>query len=211
VNYEATRISEETGVAPEAVGAAPIPAPASSRRGGTTKVPKTRGGRETTAPAASVSRTSTASRVPLPPQPQESTRRTSRRAAERTQAIEPAEIRQFVNDYVKAVGRDDVQEELAYYADNVDYYQNGTIDRRIIERTLRDYYKRWPNRKYRLGRSVDYARNPRTGNIAVTFQVEFELRNRGRKVRGQTENRFVINAATADPRIVSIQERRVRK
>jgi hypothetical protein len=116
-----------------------------------------------------------------------------------------------VSNYVKAVGRDNVEEELEFYADNVDYYQNGTIDRRIIERTLRDYYKRWPDRKYRLGRTVEYARSPRTGLIAVTFQVEFDLRSRGKKVRGQTENRFVINAATADPRIISIQEQRVRR
>jgi hypothetical protein len=210
VNYEATRISEETGIAPEAVGAAPPPAPEStSRRRG--KSPKTRGAQASTAPSAVATRTAARSSAPLPPQQPESTRRTPRRSAERTQAIEPAEIREFVSNYVKAVGRDNVEEELEFYADNVDYYQNGTIDRRIIERTLRDYYKRWPDRKYRLGRTVEYARSPRTGLIAVTFQVEFDLRSRGKKVRGQTENRFVINAATADPRIISIQEQRVRR
>jgi hypothetical protein len=108
------------------------------------------------------------------------------------------------------MGSGKLDQELAFYADRVSYYQNGDIDRRIVERTLRNYYKQWPKRKYRLGKAVEFARRPATGEILVAFRVEFTLKNGRRKVTGETLNHFVINAATTDPRIVSIREERVR-
>jgi hypothetical protein len=40
--------------------------------------------------------------------------------------------------------------------------------------------------------------------------VNFSLGNGRSRVKGQTNNRLTINAATADPRIVAIEEQRVR-
>jgi hypothetical protein len=210
VNQVAERIADETGVAPEAVGAAPedaVPAghqPARLARqtkaaAARTKARTAAKSRHRTPPTASAEPTGTASR-----------RLSSLRAARKTQVVEPAEIRLFVKEYLRALGGSDVQEELQFYADQVSYYQNGEIDRRIIERTLRDYYKRWPKRKYRLGRTVDYSRRAETGEIVIVFRVSFELRKGRTRITGETDNRFIINAGTADPRIVSIQETRVR-
>jgi len=49
------------------------------------------------------------------------------------------------------------------------------------------------------------------GEIVMTFLVEFTLKNKGQVVKGLTENRITINAATSDPRIVAIEEYRVRR
>jgi peptidoglycan hydrolase-like protein with peptidoglycan-binding domain len=126
------------------------------------------------------------------------------------QQLDPKELREFVNDYLKAVEKNDLRTELGFYGDRVDYFQNGQVDRRIIERTLRDYYRRWPNRSYSLGPSFGYSRNPKLGQIIVSFHVNFSLKGNGKRVKGTTENRFFINAATADPRIVKIEEHRIR-
>jgi len=126
------------------------------------------------------------------------------------QQLDPQEIREFVRDYLEAVGENDVRSELGFYADKVGYYHNGPVDRRIIERTLRDYYQRWPKRAYSLGHAVEYSRNLKRGEITVTFRVNFSLKSRGQRIEGATDNRFIINAATTDPRIVDIQETRVR-
>ena len=54
----------------------------------------------------------------------------------------------YIRDYLKAVGRNRLEDELHFYADRVDYLGNGTVDRRIIEQSLRNYYQRWPKRRY---------------------------------------------------------------
>jgi hypothetical protein len=126
------------------------------------------------------------------------------------QQIEPKEITAFIKDYFHAASRNDLQNELHFYADRVDYFHNGRIDRRIVERTLRDYYQRWPKRSYRVANVVSYRRIPSRAEIEVVCRVDFSLKKAGRKVKGQTENRFIINAATSDPRIVRVDERRVR-
>ncbi|MEP6822081.1 MAG: peptidoglycan-binding domain-containing protein [Chthoniobacterales bacterium] len=121
------------------------------------------------------------------------------------------EIARFAKEYFRSRGSNDLKRQLRLYADKVDYYSNGKIDRRLIEQTLRRYHTRWPRRTYRIGDLTNYARVPDRGEIIITFPVTFTLRDGTRTVKGETENRLVISAATVDPRIVSISERRVRR
>jgi len=122
----------------------------------------------------------------------------------------PAQIHTFVKDYVKAIGRNHLEDELEFYADSVDYFGSGRVDRRIVEQTLRKYYLRWPHRSYKLVKPVAWQLQQNRAEIVATFRVNFSLRGSKGKAKGVTENRIIINAATADPRIVSVSERRVR-
>jgi hypothetical protein len=137
------------------------------------------------------------------------------RAADRPskgdQQVDASEAGDFVRRYLRAMSRNDVREELEFYADRVNYYANGEVDRRIVERTLKRYYQRWPSRSYSLGKVVGYSMVPGRGEIVITCRVKFTLKSHGKTVRGETDNRFTINAATADPRIVAIEEHRVRR
>ncbi len=123
----------------------------------------------------------------------------------------PQEIARFAEEYFRSRGSNDLKRQLRLYADEVDYYSNGKIDRRLIEQTLRRYHARWPRRKYRVGNLIRYTRVPDRGEIILTFAVTLTLRDGTRTVKGETENRLVIRAATVDPRIVSISERRIRR
>jgi peptidoglycan hydrolase-like protein with peptidoglycan-binding domain len=123
---------------------------------------------------------------------------------------EPEQVRRLIRDYVRAVSGNDVRDELRFYADQVDYFQNGDIDRRIIERSLRDYYKRWPKRRYSVADEPVFRFDRGNGQILVVVPLRFTLKNGRKAVRGVTLNEFVVNAATSDPRIVSIRERRLR-
>jgi len=120
------------------------------------------------------------------------------------------ELTTYLRGYLQAVGHNRLENELHYYADHVDYLGNGVVDRRIIEQSLRRYYQHWPSRSYSQTGPVGYKVLSKRGEIAVTFRTKFSLRNSKSHVRGETENRVVINAATSDPRIVSIEERRIR-
>lgn len=124
--------------------------------------------------------------------------------------VDPQELRAFVARYLKAASRNDLPNELCFYADHVNYFRNGVTDRRIVERTLRAYYQRWGTHRYELGKLVAYRPSPRRGEIQVIFRVAFVLKNGRNTVKGQTDDSFIINAATDDPRITSVDERRVR-
>ena len=125
--------------------------------------------------------------------------------------IAPTELARFASDYFAAMGSNDIKRQLKFYADTVEYYRNGKIDRRIVEQTLRRYQARWPNRRYTMGKEVRYSRITSRGEIVMTFPVSFTLKDGKRTVTGQTDNRLAISAATLDPRITSISEQRVRR
>ena len=125
--------------------------------------------------------------------------------------IAPAELARFASDYLAAMSSNDIQRQLKFYADKVDYYRNGQIDRRIVEQTLRRYHTRWPDRHYTMGNAVHYSRITPQGEIVMTFPVSFTLKDGHRTVKGATDNRLAISAATLDPRIASISEQRIRQ
>ena len=193
---EAQRIGEEAGVAPEsiapdAMAAAEPPASKATKRKMATPV------------SPRVIKTF----APVSPAVNE---RRSTRASSKDQRLEPVELARFLADYMKAVSRNDVRRELEFYADRVSYYANGEVDRRIIESSLKRYYERWPSRKYDVDWFMKVNRIASRGEIVITVRVNFTLKNKGKVVRGQTDNTITINAGTSDPRIVAIEEHRVR-
>ena len=124
--------------------------------------------------------------------------------------LEGAKLSRFIVAYMRAVGHNDVREELPFYADHVSYYANGLVDRRIIESSLKRYYRRWPSRSYKTVPTFTVERVSQRGEIVLSILVDFTLKSKGQVVRGRTQNRLTINGGTADPRIVAIEEHRVR-
>ena len=122
----------------------------------------------------------------------------------------PPRLDDYINRYLRAACRNDLRDELHFYADRVTYFQNGELDRRIVERALIAYEQEWRKRRYALAGPVQYRDLPGRGQISVEFRVNFVLKKQHLVVKGQTENYVVIDAATADPRIVSIHEKRIR-
>jgi peptidoglycan hydrolase-like protein with peptidoglycan-binding domain len=115
----------------------------------------------------------------------------------------------LVKEYLRAAGSSRPRNEISLMADRVNYAGNGVLDRRLIERTLRSYYTRWPSRHYRLVGPIYVARSSRNGTISLIYQTDFTLRRRGATVRGRSENLMILNAGTTDPRIIGYQERRI--
>jgi peptidoglycan hydrolase-like protein with peptidoglycan-binding domain len=190
----AKELSQETGVATASVRA-PSEGEPSRPPAGRNRVPASRNVR--------------AESSALPSRPSRSA--ASARLSFRDSASIPSEVNRFISQYLSAVSRNRLEDELEFYADRVDYFGNRQVDRRIVEQTLRKFYQRWPKRDYSLVRPVGYALVPSRGEIVLTYQAKFSHGNGSKRVKGQTLNRLTINAATADPRIVAIEEKRVRQ
>jgi hypothetical protein len=126
-------------------------------------------------------------------------------------AVSTAEIRTFLRRYFDACQAASPQEELAFYADRVAYFDHGAVDKPYIQNELAVYNQRWPIRKYALGDSL---RVFKKGNFTIVgVRVSFEVANppNNRRASGKTDNTFSLAKRGDSLEIVSVTEARVRR
>jgi hypothetical protein len=131
--------------------------------------------------------------------------------AQNAGAVSKAEIRTFLRRYFDACQSPNPEDELSFFADRVDYFDHGAVDRPYIKNELAVYDQRWPTRKYNLGDSVSVVRtgNNTVARIRVAFQVANTEHNR--TAGGRTDNTFNLAKQGDSLEIVAIKEARVRK
>lgn len=125
--------------------------------------------------------------------------------------VAKAEIRNFLRRYFDACETANPDDELAFYADRVEYFDHGVVDKPYIRNELAVYDQRWSSRKYTLGDSL---RIVRTGNNTIAkVRVAFEVANteHSRRASGRTDNTFNLAKRGDSLEIVSIKEARVRR
>ena len=124
--------------------------------------------------------------------------------------VAKAEIHNFLRRYFDACQSPNPEDELSFYAEKVEYFDHGVVDRPYIKNELAVYDQRWPSRKYTLGDSL---RVIRTGNNTIaTIRVNFQVANteHNRNAGGRTDNTFNLAKRGDSLQIVSIKEARVR-
>src|SRR3954454_5427221 len=68
--------------------------------------------------------------------------------------VSKPEIRAFLRRFFDACQSPNPEDELGFYADRVEYYDHGVVDKEYIRNELAVYLQRWPTRKYSLGDSL---------------------------------------------------------
>jgi hypothetical protein len=125
--------------------------------------------------------------------------------------VAKAEIRNFLRRYFDACQSRNPDDELAFYAERVEYFDHGAVDKPYIRNELAVYDQRWPSRKYTLGDSL---RIVRTGNNTIAkIRVAFDVANteHSRTANGRTDDTFNLAKRGDSLEIVSIKEARVRR
>ena len=106
----------------------------------------------------------------------------------------------------------DVNDELGYYADYVDYFHHGTVRKEDIARELSGYAQQWPTRRYWISGPVTV--NTSGDQPVVRSRITFELESAGstRQAWGKVDNAFTV-ARRADMswEIIGHAEERVRQ
>jgi len=126
-------------------------------------------------------------------------------------AVAKAEIRSFLRRYFDACQSPNADDELAFFAEHVEYFDHGVVDKPYIRNELAVYDQRWPGRKYTVGDSL---RVVRSGNNTIAkIRVAFDVANseHGRKADGRTDDTFSLAKRGDSLEIVSIKEARVRR
>jgi len=114
-----------------------------------------------------------------------------------------------LHDYVAAfvlAGLDkNVGAETEFFADRVEYYDQGVMDREKIRGDLKRYDERWPERHFWVAGKLNV--EPQSDNrVRVTFPLGFKLRNGNRTVTGKVDKTLVLESASDDLQIVAVNE-----
>jgi len=125
--------------------------------------------------------------------------------------VAKAEIRNFLLRYFDACQSQNPDDELAFYAERIEYFDHGVVDKPYIRNELAVYDQRWPSRKYTLGDSL---RVVRIGNNTIAkIRVAFDVANpeHDRRANGRTDDTINLAKRGDSLEIVSIKEARVRR
>jgi hypothetical protein len=116
-------------------------------------------------------------------------------------------LRDYVGAFVLAGLDPHVGSETDFFASRVQYYDEGVIGREKIRKDLQRYAARWPERRFWLDGDITAERQ--NGNrVRVTFPLRYELRKGGKHSSGKINKTLVLEAASDDLQIVSVNERK---
>ena len=128
----------------------------------------------------------------LPPPPSEPTRNLR------------VEIEKFVEEHLRKSVNADISGMIADYADRVDYYENGIVDRSFIARDRQTFTAGWPTVKiFPLG-GVRVYDSVSSDRVTISFNYRFDARNgKGIHSLGDAANTWVLDTSYGSLKIVS--------
>jgi hypothetical protein len=140
-----------------------------------------------------------------------------------TQATDPAQsaqqttekvavnLRSFIEAFLDAGGSHSAPlAELSFYAEDVDYFNHGVVDRGFIAQDIQKYVKRWPWRRYWVEgvtgtRIVDQQR----GITETIFRLRFAVQNSNKTVVGVCDDVVLIKQTGETPKIIAIKSKMI--
>ena len=119
-------------------------------------------------------------------------------------------LRDYVGAFVLAGLDKNVGSETEFFADRIEYYDQGTMDRDKIREDLKRYDERWPERHFWSAGNITV--EPQSDNrVRVTFPLGFKLRNGNKQSSGKVDKTLILEAAGDDLQIVAVNEVSERK
>ena len=118
-------------------------------------------------------------------------------------------LRDYVGAFVLAELDPRVGSELEFFAEHVEYFDEGAVDRPKIRKDIESYNQKWPERRFWL--AGDLRVEPLgDSRLRVSFPLRYELRNRSTKRSGQVQKTLVLEQVGDDFQIVAVNERKTR-
>ena len=147
---------------------------------------------------------------PTPPAEGPSTTDERREVAESNQSgtsVSTERLRDYVGAFVLAGLDPQVGAEADFFADRVQYYNDGVLSREKIRADLRRYDARWPDRRFWLAGDI-FVERENEGRLRVSFPLRFELRNGEQHSSGKVLKTLVLQPSGDDFDIVEVNERK---
>lgn len=120
------------------------------------------------------------------------------------------QARLFVEKYLLAGQSNDPAAEAALFADRVDYFDSGKVNRAFIERDVRRYDHRWPERYFAIEGGVRLLPGEGPGQVNVDVTYRFNVKGRKYSVEGRVGTTYtLVGDRPEDWRIARVTERRL--
>lgn len=127
------------------------------------------------------------------------------------QDLTPERVHKFVVDYLRDGETNDVAAQVKCFAYPIEYFDHGLVDEQFVRKDVRNYLKRWPQRKYTLTQPVSFFAGARAGETNVEFVIAWDVRNKNHAASGRTKNWWTLRAEGDELKIVAIREQRLRE
>jgi hypothetical protein len=127
------------------------------------------------------------------------------------QDLSPDRVTKFVADYLRDAETDDVAAQVKYFVYPIDYFDHGAVDEQYVLRDVRNYLKRWPQRKYVLSPPVTFLASGKEDETLVEFVITYNVRNNKHTGSGRTKNWWTLRPEGSELKIVAIREQRLRE
>ena len=138
--------------------------------------------------------------VPIPSAPAES--------PSSAQDLNPARVTGLVEEYLRDAETTDIAAQTHYFSYPVNDFDHGSRGAAFVTRDVRDYVKRWPNRKYTLLGPVTFIASANEEETIIEFPITYEVRRGKFFAKGKTRNTWLVRPEGGELKIRAIQEER---
>ena len=116
-------------------------------------------------------------------------------------------LRDYVGAFVLAGLDPQVGAEADFFADQVQYYDQGVMTREKIRQDLQRYAKRWPKRQFWIEGEIT-VEPQNDGSVRVTFPLRYELRHAEKHSSGKVNKTLVLKPSGYDLLVAAVTERK---
>jgi Putative peptidoglycan binding domain len=126
------------------------------------------------------------------------------------QDLAPERIRTLVENYLRDGETSDIPAQTRYFAYPVDYFVHGMKGPDFVENDVRNYVKRWPQRKYAITGPITFVAAEKEGETTVAFDISYSVHRPNASASGWTRNIWTIRTEGDELKILAIHEQRIR-
>jgi hypothetical protein len=114
-------------------------------------------------------------------------------------------VRRFLEAFIDPDQSPEFQ--ATYFEEGANYYRFGPTSRKEIAKDIRRYVRHWPERSYTLSH-IEYIRpDPDSGDVFVSYVLDYEVSSGSRSARGSASYGAIISNLHSDPKISMIMEK----
>ncbi|NTW72690.1 MAG: hypothetical protein HGA49_10690 [Eubacteriaceae bacterium] len=125
---------------------------------------------------------------------------------EASEIVDNSVLTGFVENYIAAFNSGDIGRILMLYADKVNYYESGFVDKAFIQKDKSNYYKRWPEVYSALKNGVSISKVAGKSVYVLSFEVEYQVASPYRNKRSYGNAWTTLNVIVGENGVKVISE-----
>jgi S1-C subfamily serine protease len=117
-------------------------------------------------------------------------------------------LNEFVREFVTSGNFDDPAVESSFYAEEVDYFDDGRVNKGFVVNDIQTYNQRWPKRSYWVDGDPAIKVVDLQGDVArAVVTLKFSVQNGQKTVGGSCEDTILIRSARTNPKVIAVKSR----